>query len=204
MSPRRADSRSPTTPDLLLFAHLSLLLTPTFPNPLLPDLIRSTYPSLSAHHDRVRSALFGGARIHADSSSDASAGAYAVIHRITLPPSPTLWESLSDTVSSWWADTTTGNGSGSASAGDKPRKKTAKEKEFERGRWAWFAAAGVGMVVYLLASGLVRVEYAGEGDDEEEGEENEDGDEDEDEEEDEDEDEDLGPLTGLVEEEDDE
>jgi sorting and assembly machinery component 37 len=42
--------------DLRLYAHLALLLTP-LPNPLLADLLRSTYPALVNHHDRISALL---------------------------------------------------------------------------------------------------------------------------------------------------
>jgi sorting and assembly machinery component 37 len=42
--------------DLRLYAHLALLLTP-LPNPLLADLLRSTYPALVRHHDRISALL---------------------------------------------------------------------------------------------------------------------------------------------------
>jgi sorting and assembly machinery component 37 len=45
-----------STVDLRLYAHLALLLTP-LPNPLLADLLRSTYPALIRHHDRISALL---------------------------------------------------------------------------------------------------------------------------------------------------
>lgn len=51
------------------------------------------------------------------------------------------------------------------------RKKSDAEKRFERGRWAWFATAGIAMVGYLLASGVVRIEFGGDEVEEEEEEE---------------------------------
>jgi sorting and assembly machinery component 37 len=45
-----------STVDLRLYAHLALLLTP-LPNPLLADLLRSTYPALVRHHDRISALL---------------------------------------------------------------------------------------------------------------------------------------------------
>lgn len=45
-----------STVDLRLYAHLALLLTP-LPNSLLADLLRSTYPSLVNHHDRISALL---------------------------------------------------------------------------------------------------------------------------------------------------
>jgi len=46
----------PSNVDLRLYAHLALLLTP-LPNSLLADLLRSTYPSLVNHHDRISALL---------------------------------------------------------------------------------------------------------------------------------------------------
>lgn len=146
----------------MLFAHVTLLLTPRWPNPLLANLLRQSYPRIVAHHDRIKALLFP--------SWD--------VPRIEAPPGA----SWLDTVTSW---------------GGEGRTKSAAEKRFERGRWAWFVGAGIAMVGYLLASGVVRVEFGNEqapSDDEDEDEE-EDGDADQEDEiivieEDEDEDED--------------
>ena len=45
-----------STVDLRLYAHLALLLAP-LPNPLVADLLRSTYPALVDHHDRIAALL---------------------------------------------------------------------------------------------------------------------------------------------------
>jgi sorting and assembly machinery component 37 len=92
-------------------------------------------------------------------------------------------------VTGWWA------GENASNKKAKENKKTSQQKAFERGRMLWFLAAGVGMIGYLLASGIVQIQFGSTDDLEEEevdeDEEEEDGDEDEDEE-------DLSPLTGLV------
>lgn len=43
----------PTSLDLQLYAHLSLLLSIPLPNPLLGDLVKSSFPGLAAHHARL-------------------------------------------------------------------------------------------------------------------------------------------------------
>ncbi|KAK8864682.1 hypothetical protein IAR55_001934 [Kwoniella newhampshirensis] len=150
----------PTTLDLALFAQLTFILSPTLPNPLLSDTLRLSYPSLTAHHDRLLAVLFP----HSSWSAVPCA-----------PRPPVTQSSYLDSVKSWWSSQPT----------DKKVKetKTTKEKQFERGRWLWFAGATVAMISYLLASGMVQVEFGGN-DGEWEAEEE---DEDEDEEEEEDE-----------------
>ena len=121
-----------STVDLRLYAHLALLLTP-LPNPLLADLLRSTYPALVKHHDRIAA---------------------------LLPEPPRI--ALSTPTKSWW-DLWPGSASGSSDPKAKSAKttKTSKDKSFERARWAWFATAGLGMIAYLFASGIVQIDFAG-------------------------------------------
>lgn len=125
----------------MLFAHLTLLLTPDWPNPLLSNLLKSSYPRLVAHHDRIRDQLFPD----------------WTVPRIEANPA----QSWSDSIRNWsWSAS-----AGSDGPGLEKRKKSETEKRFERGRWIWFASAAVAMVGYLLASGVVKVEF---GDEEEE------------------------------------
>ena len=42
-----------------LFAHLSLVLDTDLPNPLLAELLRTHYPNLVSHQDRLKWLLFG-------------------------------------------------------------------------------------------------------------------------------------------------
>ncbi|WVQ77282.1 hypothetical protein IAR50_006966 [Cryptococcus sp. DSM 104548] len=138
----------PTTPDLHLFSLLTFLLSPTLPNPFLPSLLRTSYPSLIAHHDRLLTHL----------SLDWSS--FSLL-RPRIAKSPTWAETLSSYIP---------GPSSAPKATDKKEKekekkeKTSKEKSFERGRWLWFAGAAVSMVSYLFWSGIVAY---GEFDDEE-------------------------------------
>ncbi|WWC62209.1 uncharacterized protein I303_104804 [Kwoniella dejecticola CBS 10117] len=140
----------PTTLDVALFAQLTFVLTPTLPNPLLPNLIRTAYPSLLSHHDRLLSLLFS------DSWSSAP--------RTTAPPrsEQSYLESITSFISSPFSSSSppkTGNG-------QKKEKKSDQEKRFERGRWLWFTGATVAMIGYLITSGMIKIEF-GSGDDEE-------------------------------------
>ena len=132
-----ADSISnPTTADLRLYAHLAMILTP-LPNPLLADLIRSTYPVLVQLHDRIQALL----------------------------PEPTRIEPTPRQSKSWWDTFSFASSSPPATkTNPKSKGKSASERRFEMGRWAWFATAGVGMITYLFASGIVSIDFEGDAD----------------------------------------
>lgn len=134
---RDAESGSdPTTADLRLYAHLAMILTP-LPNPLLAELIRSTYPVLVQLHDRIQALL----------------------------PEPTRIEPTPIQSKSWWETFSFASSSSPATkANPKGKGKSASEKRFEMGRWAWFATAGVGMITYLFASGIVSIDFEGDAD----------------------------------------
>ena len=114
---------------LTIFAHLALLLTPTFPNPLLSTLLRSTFPALVSHHDRLLAVLFPG-----DSS-------WSTVPR--LPQPNKVESSWSEWVSSFWSA--------------EPRKTqiSKREREFGRARLLWFSGASLAMFTYLLVSGML-------------------------------------------------
>ncbi|WVQ99734.1 hypothetical protein IAU59_006876 [Kwoniella sp. CBS 9459] len=161
----------PTTLDIALFAQLTFVLTPTLPNPLLPDILRASYPELIEHHDRLLSLLF----------PSGSWSSIPIANDGVTRQSQQRKQTYYDMFTSWIpynGRATSGNGVNGKEA--KKDGKSAKEKQFERGRWLWFAGATVAMIGYLLASGMVQIEIGGggSGDDEEE-------DEDEDEEEEE-------------------
>ncbi|WVF71137.1 hypothetical protein IAT40_005934 [Kwoniella sp. CBS 6097] len=141
----------PSTLDLALFAQLTFVLTPTLPNPLLPNLLRSSYPTLVEHHDRLLSLLL-------------PSGSWTSIPTAPRPVSQRK-QTYYDMISSWIpyngrsaSTNTNGNGNGKDTKKD---GKSAKEKQFERGRWLWFAGATVAMIGYLLASGMVQIEIGG-------------------------------------------
>lgn len=152
----------PTTLDLALFAQLALVLAPTLPNPLLPNILRSSYPSLVAHHDRVLKRLFSSWS--------------TVPMVVNQTPTQTTW---GETFVSWLPgpsksriqapSSSSTNPKGDSKAQDDPssKPKTDKQKAFERGRWLWFAGAAVSMVTYLFVSGVVAFEFGDEEEDEE-------------------------------------
>ncbi|ADV23740.1 Hypothetical Protein CGB_H0470W [Cryptococcus gattii WM276] len=168
----------PTTLDLALFAQLALVLAPTLPNPLLSNILRSSYPSLVAHHDRVLKRLFSSWS--------------TVPMVVNQTPMRTTWV---ETFASWLpgpsksrtqppsSSSTNSKADGKAQDDPSSKLKTDKQKAFERGRWLWFAGAAVSMVTYLLVSGVVAFEFGDEGEDEEWVAYEEDGEEEEDEEE---------------------
>lgn len=162
---------SPSSVDLKLYAHLALLLSPVLPNPLLANLLRSTYPALTQHHDRLSHLLFP--------SADPS-DLWSSIPRLPRTEARTWSESLSSLLPTGWQ----GTPSTAKPESGKRKAKSKKEKEFERARWLWFAGAGLGMVTYLFASGIVSIQFGSDDDDEnEEDTDDEDGDEEDNEEE---------------------
>jgi sorting and assembly machinery component 37 len=128
-----------------------MVLSVSLPNPLLARLLDTSYSNLVQHHDRLLAHLFGS---------------WSSIVRlpdpVTIPT--TLWESLK----SLWPRA-------NAETEDK-KPLTDKEKRFQYGRWIWYGFAVGSMVTYLLASGLVKIEFTEEkvNDDEEEDEEEDD------------------------------
>lgn len=47
------------------------------------------------------------------------------------------------------------------------KAKSEKDRRFENGRWWWFAGVAVAFVGYVLAAGIVAIDFGGEEDDEE-------------------------------------
>ena len=129
---RAEDGTSPTTLDLTLFAQLTLLRSISLPNPLLQNLIKTSFPALEAHHDRVLSVLFP------------ESPAWSGIPRAPQPaPTQTgIW----DSAVSWWAGPRTGRSGKSKDEGD---------EAFIRARWLWYAGAAGAMVTYLWSTGIV-------------------------------------------------
>lgn len=145
---------APTTVDLALFAQLSLILLPPFPEPLLADLIRSTYPTLQAHTLRVLSLCF------------------PPDHPGSWPPRPLQdakssgWSLLASSLAAVPAIAREMWGSAAAARGeDKPAAAASKkDRDFAVKRWLYVAGASATFVVYVLASGLVQI--GGDDDDE--------------------------------------
>ncbi|KAK6909796.1 hypothetical protein I203_103818 [Kwoniella mangroviensis CBS 8507] len=136
----------PTTLDLLLFARLTSILTPTLPNPLFPNLIRSDYPTLVFHHDRILSLLFQNQT-------------WSSIPRLTTPTSTTQKTYVESFKSLFFDSPEQAEESGNK---EDEKKKSEQEKKFQRGRWLWFAGASMAMIGYLLGSGIVSFEFASE------------------------------------------
>jgi sorting and assembly machinery component 37 len=146
---------SPTSLDIALFANLALVLDPALPDPLLANFIRAELPSLSAHHDRVLASLWPRG--------------WDSVRRVTVgtAPAPSLGERVRSFLPSW-----AGGPSSTASrkASEEPGEQTSKDaaRRLARGRWMWFLAVPFTVVVYLLASGVVEIDFSGEECEEEE------------------------------------
>ncbi|KLT45388.1 hypothetical protein CC85DRAFT_269159 [Cutaneotrichosporon oleaginosum] len=143
--------KQPTSFDIALFAQLTLVLSVAWPNPLLANLLRDSYPTLVAHHDRVLKKLFPGG--------------WGTISRLAPAPHPTLVESVRLYLPSWLG--------GPSAEGEK--KKEAKDprdidtqKRLQRGRYLWFLGAGAAFISYILYSGLIEVHFGDDDDFEEE------------------------------------
>ena len=122
----------PTTLDLLLFAHLTLLLTPVWPNPLFVRTLRRSHPSLVAHHDLVFTRLFRQS--------------WSTVNRLApLQTEPAWYEMFSFGPKSSERSTS--------------KTKSRSERDFERGRWLWMAGAAAAMIGYVFASGIVKIKW---------------------------------------------
>lgn len=155
---RELTCERPSTVDLTLFAHTSLLLVPAYPNRIMADLIRAEFPLLAAHHDALTTHLFPSGW-----------------SSITVAPSSAHTSGASSSASTWgetirsYLPTSFGGAPATAeeAANAKPKpKKSEAERKFARGRWAFWIGAGAAMVGYLLAAGIVRIELGGEDDEE--------------------------------------
>ncbi|WOO81215.1 Metaxin-1 [Vanrija pseudolonga] len=139
----------PSSLDLALFSQLTLVLSTNLPNPLLSNLLRETYPVLVAHHDAVLSAVFPGG--------------WGAVQRLAPPPQPSLVDSLRLSLPK-----AAGGGGESSSpevAGadpDEVEKAKAKARQFAWGRYAWFAGAGIAFITYVLASGILAIDFGGD------------------------------------------
>lgn len=142
-----ADTR-PTSFDIALFAQLTLALSVAWPNPLIADLVRSSYPTLVAHHDRVLKKLYPGG--------------WGAISRLAPSPQPTLGESVRLYLPSWLGGPS--EEKEKKAEADDPRDMETK-KRLQRGRHMWFLGAGAAFVSYILYSGLIQIQFGDDEDD---------------------------------------
>ncbi|KAG8709986.1 hypothetical protein FRC08_017789 [Ceratobasidium sp. 394] len=125
---------SPTSLDIIIASHILPLLYIPFPNPLLSTELRTSFPELSSHADRVL-----------EYSRTAPSAP-------TLP-APTVRSSLTTVLNSWRRDM-------NVFAQEKEKGPAAeKEASLRYGRWIFGLLAGVGSVVYLVATGIVSIKY---------------------------------------------
>ncbi|TFY82366.1 hypothetical protein EWM64_g1644 [Hericium alpestre] len=117
----------PTTIDVLLASHILLLINPPFPDPLLPSLLSSSYPTLLTHTRRVFSTAFPTPYIEDLHYLPSTGHSLASL----LPPLPSL--------RSLWST--------------EQKEKSEEEKRFDRMRRAWFGMAVVGALAYWMVWG---------------------------------------------------
>ncbi|KAG8748329.1 hypothetical protein FRC12_013859 [Ceratobasidium sp. 428] len=124
---------SPTCLDVVISSYILPLLYIPFPNLLLSTELRTSFPELSSHADRVLE--------------------YSrVAPSAPILPTPTVRSSLGTVVSSWRRDM-------NVFAQEKEKGPAAdKEASLRYGKWIFGLLAGVGSVVYLLATGIVSVQ----------------------------------------------
>lgn len=119
----------------------------SWPNPLLAELLRSTYPTLVAHHDRVLKKLYPSG--------------WSAVERVTEPAKPTFVESVRLTLPAWLGgpapETTKPE-----PVSDDPREKDVK-KRLRKGRYLWFLGATAAFISYILLSGIVEFQFGDEG-----------------------------------------
>lgn len=121
--------------DILLAAYILPLLYIPFPNPVLAPELRSSFPDLASHADRV------------------------LEYSQTEPPAPvlstsTVRSSLSTVFQGWRQDM-------NVFAQEKEKGPAAeKEASLRYGKWAFGLLAGVGSVIYLIATGIISIRSA--------------------------------------------
>ncbi|KAG9102660.1 hypothetical protein FRC06_001493 [Ceratobasidium sp. 370] len=126
---------SPTSLDIIIASYILPLLYIPFPNSLLSTELRSSFPELSSHADRVL-----------EYSRKAPSA--------PILPAPTVRSSLATVMSSWRRDMNVfAQEKGKGPAAD-------KEASLRYGKWIFGLLAGVGSVVYLIATGIVSVNFA--------------------------------------------
>ncbi|KAI0035533.1 hypothetical protein K488DRAFT_76569 [Vararia minispora EC-137] len=122
----------PTSLDVLLASRVLLFTVPHFPDPLIGDLLRNSFPTLIANARSVLSAAFP----EPPSANYHLVQAESLDIRSLLPFSA-LWRGYSP---------------GKKEQG----KKSEEEIRIERGRWVWIGVAALGTLVYcMLAPPLV-------------------------------------------------
>ncbi|KAF8609984.1 hypothetical protein BDV93DRAFT_482949 [Ceratobasidium sp. AG-I] len=121
---------SPTSLDIILAAHILPLLYIPFPNLVLAPELRSSFPELASHADRVLE--------HSQAEPAAP-----------VLSAPTVRSSLSTVFQGWRKDM-------NVFAQEKDKGPAAqKEASMRYGKWVFGLLAGVGSVVYLIATGIV-------------------------------------------------
>ncbi|KDQ33461.1 hypothetical protein PLEOSDRAFT_20363 [Pleurotus ostreatus PC15] len=116
-----------TTVDLLLAAHILLLIKPRFADPLLQTLLHERYPQLIEHSERVFSQTSPrDVGIVKSSPVYSTRSLFALPHHAKSAP---------------------------RTAGSD--EKAAEEWKYTKMRWGWFALAGASIVYYGIRSGIV-------------------------------------------------
>ncbi len=119
------------------------MLDTDLPNSLLSDYLKANHPNLVSHQDRLKWLLFGP-----DSWS---------IIQVTPPTSSTSWSEYLPSWSSW-------RKSSEAAEGEKKDDATPKkvENKGKKGRWVWYASAAALMISYVVANGIIKIEFEDE------------------------------------------
>lgn len=138
-----AHTSTPSSVDARLYSLLAPLLYATWPIDVLPALLREEFPSLVAHTERMHALLWGKEQRTWAFRSDVD----------IQPPAWTwpTWSSLRESLTPSWLTRSTPS---SEATDAKPLAPTLRY-----GRWLWLATALIGPIVYVLASGLVVIEY---------------------------------------------
>ncbi|KAG9106330.1 hypothetical protein FRC07_008868 [Ceratobasidium sp. 392] len=124
---------SPTSLDIIIASYMLPLLYIPFPNPLLSTELRTSFPELSSHADRVLEY----------SRTEPPA---------RVLPAPTVRSSVASVISSWRKDM-------NVFAQEKEKGPAAdKEASLRYGKWIFGLLAGVGSVVYLFTTGIVSIQ----------------------------------------------
>lgn len=148
-TPFFCSSPTPTSLDLALFSHLSLILVPDWKHPVLADFIRARFPRLVRQTNTIQTFLFPPPPSTAPRSSHGlTPRAWPAMHR----PAPSISLLISSLVPSFswpalpWTDP-------SKDASRPPDGQ--KEKEFKRGRWLYLAGVAVTAGIFGWSQGLL-------------------------------------------------
>jgi Glutathione S-transferase, C-terminal domain len=135
----------PTSVDSVVFAHLALLLYPPLPQAVMASLLRSDFPSLVSHTDRMRATLFP-----ISTGTEPSSPHWPQIRPPTSVPLLVTLKSVSQTLISSFSDLFP-----MPSSPFPAKKRSKEEEEFKKRRLWWATGVVVAFTTFALWNGIV-------------------------------------------------